>query len=166
MVANNDDLLSQFYMYLGDAWHALKNGEESDKAYEKSLKAKDSNPYVLNNYAYYLSIRGKDLDKAEKMARKANELDTANSSFEDTYGWVLYQQGKIGDAKKWIEKALEDKENVSSEVLEHYGDVLYKLGEPVKALEYWNKAKAKGEGSELLIRKINEKKLLEKDGKE
>ena len=67
----------------------------------------------------------------------------------------------MDEAKKWIEKALEDRENVSSEVLEHYGDVLYKLGEPEKALEYWNKAKTKGEGSEFLTRKINEKKLIE-----
>ena len=161
MVVNNDDLVAQFYMYMGDAWHSLKNEEESDKAYEKSLKAKDNNPYVLNNYAYYLSIRGKDLDKAEKMAKKATELDTANSSFEDTYGWVLYKQGKIIDAKKWIEKALQDKEGVSAEVLEHYGDVLYKLGETQKAQEYWNKARAKGEGSELLMKKISEKKLFE-----
>jgi len=166
LVVNNDDLISQFYMYLGDAWHSLKKPEESDKAYENSLKAKDNNPYVLNNYAYYLSVRGINLDKAEKMAKKAIELDTANSSFEDTYGWVLYKLGKISDARKWIAKALADKDSVSSEVLEHYGDVLYRLGEPEKALEYWNKAKAKGEGSELLNKKISEKKLIEQNEKE
>ncbi len=166
LVVNNDDQLAQFYMYIGDGWHSLKNPAESDKAYENSLKAKDGNPYVLNNYAYYLSVRGKDLDKAEKMAKKAIALDTGNSSFEDTYGWVLYKMGKLSDARKWIEKALTDKENVSSEVLEHYGDVLYKLGEPEKALEYWNKAKTKGEGSELLNKKISEKKLVEQNGKE
>jgi len=161
LVVNNDDLLAQFYMYIGDAYHSLKNISESDIAYEKSLKAKDNNPYVLNNYAYYLSLRGKDLDKAEKMAKKANQLDTANSSFEDTYGWVLYKLGKISEAKVWIEKALADKENVSSEVMEHYGDVLYKQGEHEKALEYWIKAKTKGEGSELLNKKISERKLIE-----
>jgi len=161
MVANNDDLISQFYMYIGDSWHALKNPEESDKAYEKSLKAKDNNPFVLNNYAYYLSLRGRDLEKAEKMAKKAVELDTANASFEDTYGWVLYKLGKTAEAKKWIEKALDDKDGPSSDVLEHYGDVLYKLGEKDKALQYWIKAKAKGEGSELLNKKISEKKLVE-----
>ncbi|MCX6280728.1 MAG: tetratricopeptide repeat protein [Bacteroidetes bacterium] len=166
LVVNNDDLIAQFYMYIGDSWHSLKNTDESDKAYEKSLKAKDNNPYVLNNYAYYLSLRGKDLERAEKMAKKAVELDTANASFEDTYGWVLYKIGKTQEAKKWIGKALEDKENVSSEVLEHYGDVLYKLGEPEKALEFWNKAKAKGEGSELLNKKISEKKLIEHNGTE
>jgi tetratricopeptide (TPR) repeat protein len=165
LVVNNDDLVAQFYMYSGDAWHSLKNPEESDKAYEQSLKAKDNNPYVLNNYAYYLSLRGKDLEKAEKMAKKANELDTANGSFEDTYGWVFYKLGRYQEARNWIEKALKDKDSVSSEVLEHFGDVLFKLGEPEKALEYWNKAKAKGEGSELLKKKIAEKKLIEENEK-
>ncbi len=161
LVVNNDDLLAQYYMYIGDAYHSLKNIDESDIAYEKSLKARDNNPYVLNNYAYYLSLRDKDLEKAEKMAKKANQLDTANSSFEDTYGWVLYKLGKVSEARVWIEKALADKENVSSEVMEHYGDVLYKQGEHEKALQYWIKAKAKGEGSELLNKKINERKLIE-----
>jgi len=165
LVVNNDNLVAQFYMYSGDAWHALKNPEESDKAYESSLKAKEDNPYVLNNYAYYLSLRGKDLEKAEKMAKKATELDTANGSFEDTYGWVLYKLGRYREAKIWIEKALKDKDGANSEVLEHYGDVQYKLGEPEKALEYWNKAKAKGEGSELLKKKIAEKKLIEENEK-
>jgi tetratricopeptide (TPR) repeat protein len=165
LVVNNDNLVSQFYMYTGDAWHALKNPEESDKAYENSLKAKDDNPYVLNNYAYYLSLRGKDLEKAEKMAKKATVLDTANGSFEDTYGWVLFKLGHYREAQIWVEKALKDKDGSSSEVLEHYGDIQYKLGDPEKALEYWNKAKAKGEGSELLKKKISEKKLIEESEK-
>jgi hypothetical protein len=53
------------------------------------------------------------------------------------------------------------KEGVSAEVLEHYGDVLYKLGDHEKALEYWIKAKNKGQGSDFLEKKIMEKKLYE-----
>jgi len=50
---------------------------------------------------------------------------------------------------------------VSGEVLEHYGDVLFQLGESEKAIEYWIKAKNKGETSEFIDRKITEKKLFE-----
>ena len=42
----------------------------------------------------------------------------------------------------------------STEILEHYGDILYEKGEHTKALEYWNKAKEKGESSEQLLKKI------------
>jgi predicted negative regulator of RcsB-dependent stress response len=45
--------------------------------------------------------------------------------------------------------------------MEHYGDILYKLGDAVQALEYWEKAKAKGPGSAILDKKIAEKKLFE-----
>ncbi len=146
LVAGNDELLSEFYMYLGDTYHSLKDTVESDKAYEKSLSIKNDNAYVLNNYAYYLSLRNQNLDKAETMSKKAVTLDPKNSSFQDTYGWVLYKLQRYADARTWVGKALEDKDSVSAEVMEHYGDILYKLGDTNQALEYWQKAKAKGTG--------------------
>jgi tetratricopeptide (TPR) repeat protein len=161
LVVNNDVLLSQFYMSLGDAYHAQKNIEESDKAYEKALAVKDDNAYVLNNYSYYLSLRNQDLDKAESMAKKAVGLEPDNPSFQDTYGWVLYRLGRFEEAKTWVFKAIQSKEAPSGEVLEHYGDILFKLGDSGQAVEYWIKAKAKGPGSELLDKKISEKKLFE-----
>ena len=133
----------------------------SDKAYEKSIQAKDNNSYALNNYSYYLSLRSKELDKAEQMAKKAVTLEPQNASFEDTYGWVLYKIGRYEEAETWISKALEDKEAISAEVLEHLGDVLFKLGETDKAVEYWMKAKNKGKGSEFLEKKITDRKLYE-----
>jgi Tfp pilus assembly protein PilF len=95
------------------------------------------------------------------MAKKAITLEPGNSSFQDTYGWVLYKLGKYNDAKTWVGKALDDKEAVSAEVMEHYGDILFKLGETATAIEFWEKAKAKGPGSALLDKKISEKKLYE-----
>ncbi len=161
LVVNNDELLSTFYMYLGDTYHSLNDPEKSDSAYERSLAIKADNAYVLNNYAYYLALRGKDLEKAEKMAYKAVSLDPENSSFQDTYGWVLYKLGKYAEAEPWIKKALNDKEGVSAEVLEHYGDVMYRLGNITKAEEYWMKAKEKGPGSDMLNKKISDKKLYD-----
>jgi tetratricopeptide (TPR) repeat protein len=161
LVINNDLLLSQFYMYLGDTYHAMNNTEESDKAYEKSLAIDDSNAYVLNNYSYYLSLRNTNLDKAERMAKKAVTIEPDNPSFQDTYGWVLYKLGRFEEAKTWVFKAIQEKETSSGEVLEHYGDILFKLGDINQATEYWIKAKAKGPGSTILDKKIAEKKLYE-----
>ncbi|MCX6244345.1 MAG: tetratricopeptide repeat protein [Bacteroidetes bacterium] len=161
LVVNNDELEAEFYMYLGDTYHSLKDTTESDKAYQKSLQIKGDNAYVLNNYAYYLTLRNKELEKAESMAKKAVTLDPENASFQDTYGWVLYKLGRYSDAKIWVGKALNDKDGVSAEVMEHYGDILFKLGDPVQALEYWQKAKTKGPGSAILDKKITEKQLYE-----
>jgi tetratricopeptide (TPR) repeat protein len=159
LVADDNELLSQFYMYLGDSHHALKQDDDAFRFYEKSIQLKDDNAYVLNNYAYYLSLRGNELEKAGKMAQKAVKLEPENPSFQDTYGWVLFMQGNYNEANVWIEKAVRNsKEEPSAELLEHYGDVLYKLGNQSGALEYWMKAKAKGPGSDLLDKKINDKK--------
>ena len=161
LVVNNDLLLSQFYMYMGDTYHAMNNIEESDKAYEKSLSIDDKNAYVLNNYSYYLSLRNQDLEKAEKMAKKAVSIEPDNPSFQDTYGWVLYKMGRYEEAKTWVFKAIQAPEPPSSEVLEHYGDILYKLNDQEGAMEYWIKAKTKGPGSSQLDKKIADKKLYE-----
>ena len=158
LVVDDNELQANFCMYQGDAYHALKNEKEAFKYYEKSIQLKDDNAYVLNNYAYYLSLLGTDLGKAEKMAKKAVTLEPLNASFQDTYGWVLFKVEKYGEAGEWILKAIQNKEEPSAEVLEHYGDVLYKLGKESQALEYWIKAKQKGPGSELLDKKIADKK--------
>jgi len=160
LVANNNELLAQYYMYLGDTYHALYRAEESDKAYEKSLQIKDNSPYVLNNYSYYLAIRGINLEKAEQMSMQALKMEPDNSSFQDTYGWVLFKLGQYEKALEWIGKSMEDKENISGEVLEHYGDTLFKLGRVEEAVEYWKQALEKGGGSDLLQEKLSEKKWI------
>jgi Tfp pilus assembly protein PilF len=146
-------------MYQGDIYHSMGKDEEAFQAYEKSLALKYNNPYVLNNYAYYLSLKGKDLEKAERMSKKAVELEPDNASFQDTYGWVLFMMGRYREAAVWIQKAVNNpEESPSAEVLEHYGDVLFKLDDPAQALEYWNRALEKGGGSENLRKKITDKK--------
>ncbi len=162
LVVDNDKLLAQFYSSLGDVYHEMKNDEESDAYYEKALTADPDDAFVLNNYAYYLSLRNAHLDKARKMAQKANELDPGNSSFQDTYGWVFYKLGKYDEAEQWIKKALESEDKASAVLLEHYGDVLFRLGRKDEALQYWQKAKDTGEkASDFLDQKIKDHQLYE-----
>jgi len=160
-VVENDVLLENFYTYLGDAYNQTKKYKESDKAYESVLEIGADNHYVMNNYSYYLSLRGEELEKAEAMVKKANELEPGNSSYQDTYAWVLYKLGKFNEAKIWIEKAIKNTSSSNPVLLEHYGDILYKLDRKESALENWKKANDAGEGSEQLERKIKDKTLYE-----
>ena len=159
-VVFNDKMLAQFYSYLGDTYFQLKDHEKSDEAYEKVLKIEPDNVLVLNNYAYYLSLRGVNLEKAEQMAKRAVELEPANSSYLDTYGWVLFKLGRYKEAEEWIDKALQGGEE-SAVVIEHYGDVLWKLNEKKEAVNYWEKARKAGEGSEFLEKKVQDKTYYE-----
>lgn len=157
LVVDNKNLEAQFYSTLGDVYNRLGNYEKSDENYEQALRLKPDDAFVLNNYSYYLSLRGENLERAREMAALANQLSPDNSSFQDTYGWVLYQLGEYAEAEKWIKKALDTDQGKSSVILEHYGDVLYKLGRKTEAHNYWIEAGRKnkeGENSELLDEKI------------
>lgn len=161
MIIDNKPLLGQFYANIGDAYYRTKQMDQSDEAYEEALKINPNDTYVLNNYAYYLSLRNVKLDKAEEMSKKSNEIERDNASYNDTYGWILYASGKYEDAKLWLEKAIANGAANNAVILEHLGDVQYKLKNNDIALDYWIKAKKAGTGSDHLERKINEKKLIE-----
>ena len=117
---------------------------------------------ALNNYAYYLSERNEDLEKAEQMSRKTIDAEPKNSTFLDTYAWILFQQGKYADAKTYIDQAIENDSTLGDVVLEHAGDIYYMSGEKEKALDFWTKAAEKGEGSGLLSKKIKLKRIVTK----
>lgn len=161
MVVANDVLLAEFYSSIGDTQNKLNNHIASDAAYEKALSINPENSYVLNNFAYYLSLRGEKLEKALKMAEKAVELNPENASFLDTYAWVFYKLSDFAMAQIWIEKAIQFSKEPSGTVIEHHGDILYKLGKKAEAIEQWKKAKLVGDVSVFLDKKIKEGKLYE-----
>jgi tetratricopeptide (TPR) repeat protein len=159
-VVMNNELLAQLYSYLGDSYFQLKDNEKSDDAYEKVLQIDPANVMVLNNYAYYLSLRNIKLDKAEEMAKKAVDIEPDNGSYLDTYGWVLFKLGKYAEAKDWVQKAIDKGEN-SAVVTEHMGDIFWKLDDHKEAVKYWERAIKAGEGSEFLEKKVQNKTYYE-----
>ncbi|MBL7922914.1 MAG: tetratricopeptide repeat protein [Bacteroidia bacterium] len=161
LVVDNDQQQMEFYSNLGDVYDKLKKYSDSDKYYEKALRIDGSNVYVLNNWAYYLSLRNEQLDKAAEMSKRSNEISTNNPSFLDTYAWILYRQGKYTEALSWLDKARLSGGEENGTILEHYGDTLFRLGRESEALEYWQKARKTGDHSELLDKKLNDKKLYE-----
>jgi tetratricopeptide (TPR) repeat protein len=161
LVSGNNALLQQFYTYLGDNQHQLKNYKLSDENYEKALMINPDNSYVLNNYAYYLSLRNENLNKAETMSAKSVKLDPENPANMDTYGWVLYKLGRYAEALSWVEKAVAATPRSDGDLFEHLGDIHFKLGNTEKAVSFWQMAKDSGSTSEWLNKKISDKKLYE-----
>jgi tetratricopeptide (TPR) repeat protein len=158
-VYENIPLQLQFLVNLAESYNATKQFQKSDEAFEDALFLNPNDALVLNNYAYYLSVRKEFLDKAERMSFKSLEIQPNSISFIDTYSWILFQQGKYSDAKLWLDKAISKGAENRAVILEHYGDILFKLNQPEMALEYWKKAKEKGGNTEILDKKISEKKL-------
>lgn len=153
--AMRSDILST----LGDTYNSLEMYEKSDKVYEEALSINPNNEHVLNNYSYYLSLRGESLEKAEEMCEKLMSMSPDNDTYLDTYAWVLYKLEKYEEALKYIEKAVINSE--SGVVHEHYGDILFKLGKKDEALEAWKKASEFEDASEDINEKIRDKKIYE-----
>ena len=148
--------MASFDAFLGDLYHHQGDEEKAFEAYDRTLRNDPDNALVLNNYAYYLSLKGERLDEALEMAVKANELVPDNVYYVDTYAWVLYKLGRYKEAETQMKRCLSLEENPSGSNLEHYGDILFKLGKTSEAVEYWKRAKQTGEHSDDLERKLKE----------
>ena len=154
-------LTSDFDTYLADIYYELGDKEKMYKQYDRVLKNDPGNVYVLNNYAYFLSVDNIRLEDALRMSAITIEKEPNNATFLDTYAWILYKLGRYKEAKKWMEKVFVYDKNASGINYEHYGDILYKLGDKKSALANWKKAKKLGEASEFIDQKIKDEKLYE-----
>ncbi|WP_319230652.1 tetratricopeptide repeat protein [Draconibacterium orientale] len=160
-VVENPQLEANFLMLKGEAEYKNGNKTEAFKIFDKAVQLDPDNYLTLNNYAYYLSVDGIELDKAERMSGKVVERFPDNATYLDTHAWVLFKKGEYTLAKFYMDSAIKNSEDESDTLLEHYGDILYKTGKVDKAVEYWKKAKESGSESETLDRKIAEKKYIE-----
>lgn len=137
-------LKSQFYAYMADCYYNLDDTEKAFSMFDSVLQINPNDVLVLNNYAYYLSLRDENLSLAERMASKAVSMESDNPTYLDTYAWVLYKRKNYSQAKFYMKLALEKSKEFSGVMYEHYGDILYRVGEKEQALEMWKKAVESG----------------------
>lgn len=162
--AQSDSLRGELWGYIGDAYHAIADRavlkrmkadtlspypikmsyktamKRCYEAYDKALELWGDNVMVLNNYAYFLSEEGRELERAERMSARAIELEQNNSTYLDTYAWILYRQGRLEEARNYMRQALSLDRTGSAELPMHYGDILFAMGENFMAETYWRKA--------------------------
>jgi tetratricopeptide (TPR) repeat protein len=153
-------IVSDFYAVMGDILHDKGRQKEAFAAYDSCLQWKDDNIGCLNNYAYYISLTGNDLGRAEQMSYKTVKAEPTNSTFLDTYAWILFLQKRYEAAKMYIDQALINNVDSSAVIIEHAGDI-YALNKNIdKAVELWKRAADISKDNKLLIRKIKFKKYI------
>ena len=161
-IAGDPLMRSEFLALLADIAYRRADLDGAFRLYEEALKYNPQNYGALNNYSYYLALLGRDLDKAERMSGETIKAHPDNPTYLDTYGWIYFRQGRYALARIYLKKALDLSLEASAELYEHYGDVQAVTGNDAEALVWWEKALEAGGGSELLLRKISEKKYIEK----
>ena len=154
------EVISDFYSIMGDIYHTKKQMTEAYAAYDSALVYNPSNIGALNNYAYYLSVERRDLDKAEEMSYKTVKAEPNNSTYLDTYAWILFEKGNYAEARIYIDNAMKNDGEKSDVIVEHCGDIYFFSGDAEGALKYWKKALEMGSESKTLKQKIEKKKYI------
>ena len=154
------EVISDFYSIMGDIYHTKKQMTEAYAAYDSALVYNPSNIGALNNYAYYLSVERRDLDKAEEMSYKTVKAEPNNSTYLDTYAWILFEKGNYAEARIYIDNAMKNDGEKSDVIVEHCGDIYFMTGDAEGALKYWKKALEMGSESKTLKQKIEKNKYI------
>ena len=151
-------VVAAVFTTIGDVYHKLDMMEECFAAYDSALVYEPDKIDVLNNYAYFLSLEERDLQRALEMSYKTIIAEPDNQTNLDTYAWVLFKMKRYEEAKAYAEKVISLNEEMSAEVLHHIGDIFAKCGNIDKAVTYWEKAREAGEDTKILNKKIKKRK--------
>jgi tetratricopeptide (TPR) repeat protein len=149
------DSLAEGYRYLLSSIYVdAKQIDKATKMLQELLEHKPNNPGYNNDLGYIWADHDMNLEEAEKLIRKALELDEQrrksspgltpeedrpNGAYLDSLGWVLYKKKDYKGAVKYLLEAVEDKNAQHIEIYDHLGDAYLALGDREKALEAWRK---------------------------
>ena len=164
-------LVSNVFGVLGDIYYQQEMEKEAFAAYDSALVYKDDNIMCLNNYAYYLSLKGEQLDRAEEMSYRTIRQEPENITYLDTYAWILFKKEDYAHARSYMDKVVNPEksdeelladEQLQGNIIEHAGDIYAHCDDPVTALRLWKLAKKKHDGTctPLLKKKIKRKKYI------
>ncbi|MBI3822536.1 MAG: tetratricopeptide repeat protein [Planctomycetes bacterium] len=141
--------IEQFRYEVSNFYIELKQIDRAIGHLETLVKQYSDNAVYANDLGYILADNEMKLDEAEKLIRKAIDLDRERrkkskkfdpktdhdpGAYLDSLGWVLFKQKKNQEAKDWLIKALTDKSAQHIEIYDHLGDVYIALGEREAAI--------------------------------
>lgn len=136
---------------LANVYTTQSEHAKSEEQLRLILETDPNAPLANNNLGYQLAERNVNLDEAERLIRRAIEMDRLkqkdpeddadNAAYLDSLGWVLFRRGNFKEAREMLEKAalLPDGADDPT-VWDHLGDVCVKLNDMKRAKEAWQNA--------------------------
>ena len=164
-------LVSNVFGVLGDIYYQQQKEQEAFAAYDSALVYKEDNIMCLNNYAYYLSLKNEQLDKAEEMSYRTIRQEPDNITYLDTYAWILFMKGDYDHARSYMDKVVNpartDEELLADDrlqgnIIEHAGDIYALCGDNETALRLWKLAVQKDDDTctPLLRKKVKRRRYV------
>jgi len=120
----------------------LENYEEVLKLVEPLLERYPEDAYILNFVGYSLVELERDLDRAEELLLKANELKPKDPYILDSLGWLYYKMKDYEKARYYLEEAFKNAFSEEPVIWAHLGEIYLKLGEKERACELFKKAES------------------------
>jgi tetratricopeptide (TPR) repeat protein len=142
---------------LAGVYAAQKRYDRAEEQLRKILDLDPDDTSANNDLGYLWAEQGKNLDEAERLIRKAIELDRAarakrrgaleippaeqdNAAYIDSLGWVLFKRGRLHEARQHLERAARLEGGDDPVIWDHLGDVYRALGQPAQARRAWERA--------------------------
>lgn len=166
--ATPPEMVGTLYSMLGDVYHSTGREAEAFAAYDSCLVYAPDEVSCLNNYAYYLSLKNQQLDKAEQMSYRAVKLQPDSKTYIDTYAWVLFMQEDYTTARMYMDRVVDPEasdstlmadEEVNPVLLEHAGDIYAQCGLLEQAMRFWKLALDKAVVAKEPVPPVLKKKL-------
>lgn len=130
---------AQLHFYYGTIYDRTGDKEKVIANMKKVIELDPNHSQGLNYLAFTWAELGKNMDEAEKLARRAVTLDPEDGYILDTLGWILLKRGNKKEALKFLEAAFKFQPSVSI-IAEHLGDIYRELSMVEKAKGMYKKA--------------------------
>lgn len=140
----NPAVVKNARLMLSLVYSNLERFDEAEQQLEILYEAEPDDPHINNDLGYMWADRGKNLDRAEAMIRKAVAEEPENPSYLDSLGWVLHRLGRHQDALAPLEKAARGRVSDAT-IYDHLGDVQFKLRDFEGARDAWTRAEKAAE---------------------
>lgn len=148
----------QLRLLLGGIYAAAGRPELASRHLEAQLAISDDDPHLCNDLGYLWADQGINLEEAERLIRRAIQLDRAekrknrgpldkdsarqdNAAYIDSLAWVLFKRGRAKEAAELLEQALKLEDGRDDPTIwDHLGDVRAALGDWPAAVAAWQQA--------------------------
>jgi tetratricopeptide (TPR) repeat protein len=154
----------ELHYLLSGVYSSAGNYPKAEEQLQWILKADPANATAHNDLGYLWADQGKNLEEAEKLIRKALELDRQQRSgpalppgpngsagpaadpgpdkaaYVDSLGWVLFRRGRFEEARRELERAVTLPDGDDPVLWDHLGDIYFRLGQTKRAQAAWRES--------------------------